>query len=55
LSTNSALFIQTGSLLQGTHIDAVGPYFLQISDYRIYEFLCHYITVISKVFIRELP
>ena len=43
--------MQTGRALQGTHIDAVGPHFLQISDARIYELLCHYLTVNSKGFI----
>jgi len=33
---------------QGTHIDAVGPYSLQISDYSPYYYLSHYVTVISK-------
>ena len=55
LSINSALFMQNGPMLQGTYIDAVGPYFLQISDERIYELLFHYLTVISKIFIRAFP
>jgi len=31
-ATNSVLCMQTGRTLQGTHIDAVGPYSLQISE-----------------------
>ena len=48
LLINSALLMQTGRTLQGARIDVVGPYFLQIGDCRIYELLCHYLTVISK-------
>ena len=55
LATNSALFMQIGRTLQGTHIDTFGPYFLQIGDWIIYEILCHYLTEISKIFIREYP
>ena len=45
----------TERTLQGTHTDAVGPYSLQISDYSIYEFLWHYVTVISYIHFREFP
>jgi len=47
--------MQTGRTLQGTHIDAIGPYFLQIRGYRIYEFLCDYLNVISKIFFLNFP
>ena len=45
----------TERTLQGTHTDAVGPYSLQISDYSIYEFLWHYVTVILKILFLEFP
>ena len=48
-------FMQTGRTLQGKHIDAVGPYSFQISDYIMYESLWHYLTVISKILFREFP
>jgi len=47
--------MQTGRTLQGTHIDAVGSYFLQISDCRIYELLCHYLTVASNYLSDNVP
>jgi hypothetical protein len=47
--------METERTLQGTHIDAVGPSSLQISHYSKYEFLCHYLTVISKIFFPEFP
>ena len=31
------------------------PYSLQISDYSKYEFFCHYLTVIWKIFSRNFP
>jgi hypothetical protein len=55
MSTSSPLFMQIGRTLQGTHIDAVGPYFLQISDCQIYETLCHYLTVISNYLSDNVP
>jgi hypothetical protein len=54
LSTNSFLFIHVGRTLEGTHITAVGLYFLKTGDCRMYEFSYHYLTVISNIFIREL-
>jgi len=51
----SALFMQTGRTLQGKHIDAVGPYSFKISDCIMYEFLWHFLTVISKILSREFP
>jgi len=47
--------MKTGRTLQGTHIEAVGPYSLKISDYRIYDLLCHYLTVISKIISGYFP
>jgi len=54
-SINSTLIMQTGRTFQGTYFDAVGLYFLQISECRIYEILCYYLTVASNIFIREFP
>jgi hypothetical protein len=45
--------MKSGRMLKGTHIEEFGPYFLQISNCRICELLCQYLTVISKIFIRE--
>jgi hypothetical protein len=52
MSTNSALFMETERTLQGTLIEAVGPASLQLSDYTKYEFLCHYLIAISKIFFK---
>jgi len=48
-------FYANWNSLQGTLIDAVGPHSLQITAYRIYEFLCHYLNVISKIFSMNIP
>jgi len=42
--------MQTGRTLQGKHIDAFGPYYFQISDYRKYEFLWHYLMGFQNYF-----
>jgi len=41
--------------LLGSHIEAFCPYSLQINDYSKHEFLCHYLTAITKIFLREFP
>jgi len=48
-------FLESERTVQGIHFDAIGPYFLQISDYRKHEFLCHYLTVFLKYFFHEFP
>jgi len=47
--------MQTERTLQGKYIDAVGPYSFKISDCIEYEFLWHFVTVISKILSREFP
>ena len=55
LSTNSTLFTELERTIQGAHIDDVGTYSLQIGDYKMYGFCCHYLSVISKMFSRNFP
>jgi hypothetical protein len=55
LSKSSAPFKENERKLQGTHIDSIGPYFLQIGVYRKYEFLCHYLTMNAKIIFGTFP
>jgi len=47
--------METGRTLHGAHIDAVCPSSIQVNDYSKYELFCHYLTVISKIYLREFP
>jgi hypothetical protein len=45
--------MDTEGTLQGTHIDAIGPYYLHISEYSKKDFFFNYLIVISKTFSQE--